>query len=122
MFAVVRPRNERGVATARRVGMEWVGETDKYYDLTLQVFRLRKGDLDISAPRDEYAGLSRSVPAYPETRRAPSRAQPPVPVLTPPAGAGAKGAPALGAPVSVVLSGGDVASVSGGGLASRGTR
>ena len=50
VFAVVRPRNERGVATARRVGMEWVGETDKYYDLTLQVFRLRKGDLDISAP------------------------------------------------------------------------
>jgi RimJ/RimL family protein N-acetyltransferase len=48
VFAVVRPRNERGAATARRVGMEWVGETDKYYDLRLQVFRLRKGDLDIS--------------------------------------------------------------------------
>jgi RimJ/RimL family protein N-acetyltransferase len=53
LFAVVRPRNTRGIATARRVGMEWVGETDKYYDLRLQVFRLRKGDLDISslAPR-----------------------------------------------------------------------
>jgi RimJ/RimL family protein N-acetyltransferase len=51
LFAVVRPRNERGIATARRVGMEWVGETDKYYDLNLQVFRIRKGDLDISAPR-----------------------------------------------------------------------
>jgi RimJ/RimL family protein N-acetyltransferase len=53
VFAVVRPRNTRGVATARRVGMEWVGETDKYYDLRLQVFRIRKGDLDISslAPR-----------------------------------------------------------------------
>ena len=49
VFAVVRPRNERGVATARRVGMEWVGETDKYYDLRLQVFRLRKGDLDVPA-------------------------------------------------------------------------
>jgi RimJ/RimL family protein N-acetyltransferase len=48
VFAVVRPRNVRGVATARRVGMEWVGETDKYYDLRLQVFRLRKGDLDAS--------------------------------------------------------------------------
>jgi RimJ/RimL family protein N-acetyltransferase len=47
LFAVVRPRNERGVATARRVGMEWVGETDKYYDLQLQVYRLRKGDLDV---------------------------------------------------------------------------
>ena len=51
LFAVVRPRNARGVATARRVGMEWVGETDKYYDLHLQVFRLRKGDLDVPAPR-----------------------------------------------------------------------
>jgi RimJ/RimL family protein N-acetyltransferase len=50
VFAVVRPRNERGLATARRVGMEWVGETDKYYDLRLQVFRLRKGDLDVPAP------------------------------------------------------------------------
>jgi RimJ/RimL family protein N-acetyltransferase len=49
LFAVVRPRNTRGVATARRVGLEWVGETDKYYGLRLQVFRLRKGDLDVSA-------------------------------------------------------------------------
>jgi hypothetical protein len=31
--------------------MEWVGETEKYYDLRLQVFRLRKGDLDVPAPR-----------------------------------------------------------------------
>ena len=46
VFAVVRPRNTRGLATARRVGLEWVGETDKYYELQLQVFRLRKGDLD----------------------------------------------------------------------------
>jgi hypothetical protein len=29
--------------------MEWVGETEKYYNLRLQVFRLRKGDLDTSA-------------------------------------------------------------------------
>lgn len=49
VFAVVRPRNDRGVHAARRIGMEWVGETDKYYDLRLQVFRLRKGDLDTSA-------------------------------------------------------------------------
>jgi RimJ/RimL family protein N-acetyltransferase len=49
VFAVVRPRNERGVHAARRIGMEWVGETDKYYGLHLQVFRLRKGDLDVSA-------------------------------------------------------------------------
>lgn len=47
LFAVVRRQNGRGAATAKRVGMEWVGETDKYYDLHLQVFRLRKGDLDV---------------------------------------------------------------------------
>jgi RimJ/RimL family protein N-acetyltransferase len=51
VFAVVRPRNARGIATARRVGMEWVGETEKYYDLRLQVFRLRKGELDVTVPR-----------------------------------------------------------------------
>jgi RimJ/RimL family protein N-acetyltransferase len=55
LFAVVRPGNHRGAATARRVGMEWVGETDKYYDLWLQVYRLRKGDLDVPtlAPPDQ---------------------------------------------------------------------
>ncbi|CAM5650534.1 MULTISPECIES: GNAT family N-acetyltransferase [Streptomyces] len=47
VFAVVRPRNTRGAATARRVGMEWVGETQKYYGLTLQIYRLRRGDLDL---------------------------------------------------------------------------
>jgi RimJ/RimL family protein N-acetyltransferase len=50
VFAVVRPGNHRGVATARRVGMEWVGETDKYYGLTLQVYRLTKADLDLPEP------------------------------------------------------------------------
>lgn len=50
LFAVVRPRNSRGAATARRVGMEWVGETEKYYNLQLQVYRLRKGDLDAGGP------------------------------------------------------------------------
>lgn len=51
LFAVVRPQNTRGAATAQRVGMEWVGETEKYYNLRLQVFRLRKGDLDVPAQR-----------------------------------------------------------------------
>jgi RimJ/RimL family protein N-acetyltransferase len=50
VFAVVRPENRRGVATARRVRMEWVGETDKYYNLTLQVYRLKKADLDLPEP------------------------------------------------------------------------
>jgi RimJ/RimL family protein N-acetyltransferase len=47
LFAVVRPRNTRGVRTATSIGMEWVGETEKYYDLRLQVYRLRKGELDV---------------------------------------------------------------------------
>ena len=52
IFAVVRPRNERGAATARRVGMEWVGETEKYYGLALQVYRLRKGELGLAEITD----------------------------------------------------------------------
>lgn len=45
LFAVMRPANERAERLARRLGMLWVGETDKYYDLRLQVFRLRPPDL-----------------------------------------------------------------------------
>ncbi|NUK02598.1 GNAT family N-acetyltransferase [Streptomyces lunaelactis] len=46
LLAVVRPANKRAAATARRIGMEWVGETEKYYDMRLQVFRLRPGDFE----------------------------------------------------------------------------
>jgi RimJ/RimL family protein N-acetyltransferase len=46
IMAVARPGNTRAVATARRIGMDWVGETEKYYDLRLQVFRLRAGDFN----------------------------------------------------------------------------
>jgi RimJ/RimL family protein N-acetyltransferase len=45
VIALVRPANARATATARRIGMEWVGETEKYYDLRLQEYRLRPGDL-----------------------------------------------------------------------------
>lgn len=45
LFAVVRPKNLRGASTAKKIGMEWVGETDKYYGLTLQVYRVRSADL-----------------------------------------------------------------------------
>lgn len=48
IFAVVRTRNERAEATARKIGMEWVGETEKYFGLRLNVYRLRPGDLDRS--------------------------------------------------------------------------
>lgn len=45
LFALVGPNNIRAAATARRIGMEWVGESDKYHDTLLQVFRLRPDDL-----------------------------------------------------------------------------
>jgi RimJ/RimL family protein N-acetyltransferase len=46
IMSVVRPGNRRAAATAHRIGMEWVGETEKYYGLRLQVFRLRAGDFN----------------------------------------------------------------------------
>jgi RimJ/RimL family protein N-acetyltransferase len=45
VFALVRPANARAEAAARRVGMSWVGETEKYYGLRLNVFRIRHSDL-----------------------------------------------------------------------------
>jgi RimJ/RimL family protein N-acetyltransferase len=45
VIAVVRPTNKRAEAMVRNMGMEWVGETEKYHNLRLQVFRLRPGDL-----------------------------------------------------------------------------
>jgi [ribosomal protein S5]-alanine N-acetyltransferase len=45
VIALVRPANHRAVATVRRIGMEWVGETEKYHRLRLQQYRLRPGDL-----------------------------------------------------------------------------
>jgi RimJ/RimL family protein N-acetyltransferase len=45
LFAVARLNNVRAVATTKRLGMQWVGETTKYYDLRLQVFRIRHSDI-----------------------------------------------------------------------------
>jgi ribosomal-protein-alanine N-acetyltransferase len=45
LFALVAPDNARAAATARRIGMEWVGESDKYHRTYLTVFRLRPDDL-----------------------------------------------------------------------------
>jgi RimJ/RimL family protein N-acetyltransferase len=45
VIAVVRPANARAAATVGRIGMEWVGETEKYHNLRLQVYRLRPADL-----------------------------------------------------------------------------
>jgi RimJ/RimL family protein N-acetyltransferase len=50
LFAALRPANRRAAAAARRVGTEWVGETTKYYDMPLQVYRLVKADLDYPRP------------------------------------------------------------------------
>ncbi|WP_253863304.1 GNAT family N-acetyltransferase [Prauserella halophila] len=50
LYAVVRPDNTRAAATVRRNGMQWVGETDKYFGTTLQVYRLRPADLEQAAP------------------------------------------------------------------------
>ena len=44
LFAVARPNNVRAVATVQRLGMQWVGETTKYYGLNLQVYRIRPND------------------------------------------------------------------------------
>lgn len=45
LFAVARPSNVRATATVKRIGMQWVGETTKYYGLNLQVYRIRPNDL-----------------------------------------------------------------------------
>jgi RimJ/RimL family protein N-acetyltransferase len=49
IFAVSRPANRRAAAAARRMGMDWAGQTGKYYDTRLDVFRLRRYDLDVPA-------------------------------------------------------------------------
>ncbi len=45
VIALVRPANKRAAAMVRRIGMDWVGETEKYHQLRLQEFRLLPGDL-----------------------------------------------------------------------------
>jgi RimJ/RimL family protein N-acetyltransferase len=45
VIALVRPANTRALAMVRRIGMEWVGETEKYHGMRLQTFRLRPAEL-----------------------------------------------------------------------------
>lgn len=45
IYALVRPDNTRAAATAVRIGMTWVGETTKYYNTELHVYRIRNADL-----------------------------------------------------------------------------
>ena len=49
VIALVRPANTRAEATVRRIGMEWIGETEKYHHLRLQEYCLRPGDLPEAA-------------------------------------------------------------------------
>jgi RimJ/RimL family protein N-acetyltransferase len=55
VFAVVRPGNRRSEAVARRLGMEYVGRTEKFYGLRMELYRLRPGDLASPADLREYA-------------------------------------------------------------------
>ncbi|MEV5828621.1 GNAT family N-acetyltransferase [Spirillospora sp. NPDC052242] len=48
VISLVRPANRRAAATVEWIGMEWVGETDRYHRLLLQEYRLRPGDLQQS--------------------------------------------------------------------------
>ncbi|RRO16982.1 N-acetyltransferase [Saccharopolyspora rhizosphaerae] len=50
LYAVVRPDNTRAVSAVRRNGMEWVGETSKYFGQTMQLYRLRPADLTQAQP------------------------------------------------------------------------
>ncbi len=45
VYAVIVPGNERSVGVARRLGMQYVGRTEKYSGVEVQVYRLRPGDL-----------------------------------------------------------------------------
>lgn len=45
VFALLTRDNVRAAATARRIGMEWVGQSDKYHGRCLEVYRLRPDDL-----------------------------------------------------------------------------
>ena len=45
LFAVMRPANERAENSRAGSACSGWGETDKYYDLRLQVYRLRPPDL-----------------------------------------------------------------------------
>jgi RimJ/RimL family protein N-acetyltransferase len=51
VFAVSRPANRAGARVAEHLGMEWVGQTDKYYGLNLVVHRARPGDLPPASSR-----------------------------------------------------------------------
>jgi len=44
VLAVVYPDNAKSIAVCRRLGMTHLGQTDRYYGVTLELFRLRNDD------------------------------------------------------------------------------
>ena len=60
VFALVQPDNQRAEATAKRMGMEWVGETGLYGGTKLQVYRVRHGDLEYADTDSGEAGSRRT--------------------------------------------------------------
>lgn len=40
IYAVVMPENDRSIAVTKRLGMRHLGLTDKYYNLSLELFRI----------------------------------------------------------------------------------
>lgn len=77
VFALVASDNERAAATARRVGMEWVGESDKYHGTHLQVYRLRPDDLAHADDPLTAIQIGRRDPGRPAGVPAPARSQAP---------------------------------------------
>jgi RimJ/RimL family protein N-acetyltransferase len=55
VFAIVRPGNDRSSHVARRLGMSYVGRTDKYWGLHAELFRLRPADLVEETTLSRYA-------------------------------------------------------------------
>jgi RimJ/RimL family protein N-acetyltransferase len=46
VIALVDPDNERSLAVCRRLGMAHLGQTDRYYELSLELFELRRPRAD----------------------------------------------------------------------------
>jgi RimJ/RimL family protein N-acetyltransferase len=46
VLAVVYPDNARSIAVCERLGMTHLGQTDRYFGVTLELFRLRGADRD----------------------------------------------------------------------------
>jgi [ribosomal protein S5]-alanine N-acetyltransferase len=69
IFAVLQPDNTRAVATAKRIGMDWVAERGHLNSGRFQVYRLRHADLGNERPGDRNASATtaRSEPMPPGT-------------------------------------------------------